>query len=265
MKKILILLLFISTISFAQVTPSRNIRVPDSTTQFLETIPRGSLLFNTNNGNVYASFLGLASTKTLNTCALNSELILIGGINKFINNGIGVQPANFNISGSGVIGSSLWVKGMSITFDALAGGSTRYVVVDQYGNLEGGATVSSTATSGTYAPTLISQTGVSYTTFSSATYQRIGNIVHVTINGSFTGSIYPATIQVTLPVPYSSGNGDHNTCGSGSVSEDYRATLQPGIVSIGANVSGTVYAWFDFNPTSSTSDTFSFSFDYAVE
>ena len=111
MKKILILLLFISTISFAQVTPSGNVRVADSVTTFGETIPRGKIITNANNGNVYSAFLGLASTKTLNTCTLNSDVILIGGINKFINNGTSAQPANFNITGNGVLGGSITAAG----------------------------------------------------------------------------------------------------------------------------------------------------------
>lgn len=108
MKKILILLLFISTISFAQVTPSRCVRVANNSTAFGETIPRGTIITDATTGKVYSAFLGLASTKTIATCTLNSELIDLTGIQ---NTTTQQTSANFNIDGNGVLGGSITAAG----------------------------------------------------------------------------------------------------------------------------------------------------------
>ena len=228
MKKILILLLFISTISFAQVTPSRSVRIANSTTAFGETIPRGTIITDATTGKVYSAFLGLASTKTIATCTLNSELIDLTGIQ---NTTVQQTSANFNIDGNGVIGGAFWHKGISAKFDLLIGSGTRYVVTDQYGNLGGGSTVIPTITKGSYTPTVVNVSGATSVDFDRALFTEIGGMVHVKISGTVTNiSTGTVVISLTLPPSLNFNGNDLYVVGKGVVDENSQINITSGLV-----------------------------------
>jgi len=80
MKKIIsFLFILLCLFSQAQVTPSKCVRIANSTTAFGENITRGTIITDATTGKVYSAFLGLASTKTIATCTMGSELIELTG------------------------------------------------------------------------------------------------------------------------------------------------------------------------------------------
>ena len=217
MKKLLLLLLFISTISFAQVTPSRSVRIANSTTAFGETIPRGTIITDATTGKVYSAFLGLASTKTIATCALNSDIIELTGIQ---NTTVQQTSANFNIDGNGVLGGNLTAVG-AIKFNNLGGTGWRMVIASSDGTL-GATTIPTipTLASGVYTPTLYNLANLTTSSYSTAYYSRVGDIVHVMISGDLTPTA-SGNVDLNFTLPIASTNVTQTTVGVASINANY--------------------------------------------
>jgi hypothetical protein len=73
-KLILIFLILTSFVSFGQ-TPGKIIRVPNATTAFGEPVSKSNLIIDSNTGKVYNVLLSLASTLTITTCTLNTDIV----------------------------------------------------------------------------------------------------------------------------------------------------------------------------------------------
>ncbi len=137
-KLILIFLILTSFVSFGQ-TPGKIIRVPNATTAFGEPVSKSNLIIDSNTGKVYNVLLSLASTLTITTCTLNTDIVEL--------------TSNMTISG------------------------------------------------GMYTPTLTNTTNISSNSLYYATYSRVGNIVHVSVNGNIAPTITTTSVlTISLPV-----------------------------------------------------------------
>ena len=78
MKKLLVVFLILSSyLSFGQVTPVKTVKVKSSSITFNENIPEGTIIINSETGQVYLTLIPLVGTKTITSGALAKEIKLI--------------------------------------------------------------------------------------------------------------------------------------------------------------------------------------------
>lgn len=115
--------------------------------------------------------------------------------------------------------------------------------------------------SGTYTSTLTNTTNITTSSFTSATYTRVGNIVHVMIGGGLTPTTASVATVLTVTLPLTTATTSQNYIGTGSIANNSGAATYDGaIVNI---VSGTT-ATITFVPTLNVSTNFSVEFDYTL-
>lgn len=122
----------------------------------------------------------------------------------------------------------------------------------------------SPAVAGTYTPTLTNTTNIAASSNNSAFYQRVGNIVHVTISVTLapTSGLSACVLTFSLPITSSTssgaGTGNWWTNGSGTPS----AAMTPGQVTIASTTTGT-FTFYN-NTAFTSSQPAIFSFDYTL-
>ena len=99
-----ILLLCGSLLGSAQVTPSKVVRVPTAATTFGENIPRGTIITDASAGKTYSTILGIASTKSLATCTLDTDYV------ELTNSGSSTLPVTNDVE-SGAAVYPVWTTG----------------------------------------------------------------------------------------------------------------------------------------------------------
>lgn len=114
------------------------------------------------------------------------------------------------------------------------------------------------ASGGTFTSTFTNTTNITSSSFSQGTYTQVGNIVTVSISGTFTPTAGSATV-LTVSLPVSTATTTQNYIGTGTCQQT--SSWIPGMVSI---VSGTT-ATFSVDGTSSGSPlAFNMTFQYKI-
>lgn len=111
--------------------------------------------------------------------------------------------------------------------------------------------------SGTYVPTLTNTTNITSSTLLNAYYIKMGNIVHVMINGTITPTIGSTNTVLTVSLPFTTASTTQNYIGQGTVNVN-ATTYTTGLVSVNSGTTAT----FSFIPGASVgTGGFSLNFD----
>jgi len=165
---------------------------------------------------------------------------------------------NFNMGDITVDGS---ITATEATFTGLAGTGDRMVVASSAGVLSTQTIPSGTATSDTYEPTYTATTNITTCSVNKAVYIRVGNIVHVKIDGSINPTA-TGYCTLTLDVPIYSGTTTTNNSrvGIGNLIQNSNTYIS-GIVEM---FGSTTDVTFGFHSDNTATCIYCVEFDYQL-
>ena len=148
-----------------------------------------------------------------------------------------------NTINSGAITSTGAITGNTIVKSG--GTSSQYLMAD------GSTTTGGTATSGTYTPTLTNTTNISSSSVTSASYIKVGNIVHVTIGLTVAPTTGGANTVLQFTLPTASSLSTQSKVGYGTQILVGSSTFGNGVVDCNATTTAT-FTWYSATSISST-------------
>ncbi|MDE3185293.1 MAG: right-handed parallel beta-helix repeat-containing protein [Bacteroidota bacterium] len=120
-------------------------------------------------------------------------------------------------------------------------------------------TINTTATSGTYTPTLTNTTNITSSTLTSATYQKVGNVVTVHVSYTINPTVGGSLSKLTITLPFTTSSGTQNYVGSGA-GYNGGTSISSSIVDVVSTTTATVSS---YPPTTSTNGC-SITFQYTL-
>lgn len=115
--------------------------------------------------------------------------------------------------------------------------------------------------SGSYTPTLTNTTNVTTSSLTNAVYSRVGNIIHVRINGMITPTTSNTPCELSITLPFTTTNTGQGHVGLGNIVP----TTTPTIGFAGTTqITNTTTIIFICTPTSTVQSNFSLMFDYTL-